>query len=104
QGTATHLAAAAGTQVALGQTQTVPAVTASPAPSGTPQPSATSAPTEPPVQPTAVTGEVAQLYNGDSVLSALSDESRELIQVPADQTRFLAITYLRNQPTFPAVT
>jgi hypothetical protein len=47
---------------------------------------------------------VAQIFNGENPLGAISDDSRQLIEVPADETRYVSITYLRNQPTFPAVT
>src|SRR5262249_36633632 len=79
--------------------------TATPTPDDTstraPSPSATLAPT---LAPTAASGEVAQLYSGPTALGPITDGSRQLISVPAGETRFLAVTYLRNHADAGSVT
>ena len=59
-----------------------------------PPPSATIA--APTLAPTAASGEVAQLFSGPTALGPLSYDSRQLISVPAGESRYLAVTYLRN--------
>ncbi|MBI3362210.1 MAG: serine/threonine-protein phosphatase [Chloroflexi bacterium] len=89
-GTATGLAEAA---VALAQTQTAIANT-SLAPTGAPLPTA---------MPAAVSGEIAQVFNGDLPLGVITDDDRSLIAVPENETRYVAVTYLRYNSADPPV-
>ena len=98
--TSTQLAQVA--LAALGDSQTVSAHTATPKPTDTPQPSVTPAPSTPlPPQPTIGSGEVAQLYDGETSLGLIQDDSTELIRVPPGESRYLAVTFLRGEPTGP---
>lgn len=86
--TATKLAEA--TALALGQTRTVVAFTSTPIPTETPAPTSV---------PTAVSGELAKIFQGDSQLDIVTDEQRKLITVPKGEKRYVAVTYLRyNSP------
>ncbi|MBM4423804.1 MAG: serine/threonine-protein phosphatase [Chloroflexi bacterium] len=91
-GTATSLAQATG--VAFAQTQTVAAFTPTPEPTSTLPPTAV---------PTAVSGEIAKVFRGDSQLDIVTDEKRQLIVAPPSETRYVAVTYLRyNAPEITA--
>jgi PPM family protein phosphatase len=64
-----------------------------------PPPSATAAPTLPPtLLPDASSSEVAELFNGSTSLGPIAGDSRQLISVPAGESRYVAVTYLRYQP------
>jgi serine/threonine protein phosphatase PrpC len=104
-------AAATGTSIAqllsLARTQSVtrtePPSTSTPAPTGTSTvapPTPTLTPTPP---PTAAGAEVAQLFSGQTGLGSIADDSRQLISVPAGESRYLAVTYLRNHAAGGAV-
>src|SRR5579859_7626822 len=99
--------AATGTAVAmvLSAARTQPA-TATDAPSTAtlpPTPSQTAVPPtatpQPTLAPVVVTNndEVAQLFDGLTSLGSINAGSRQLITVPTTGTRYLALTFLRNQ-------
>jgi serine/threonine protein phosphatase PrpC len=96
-GTATRLAQA--TQVAAAQSATVAAYTATPSATPTTPPTATPVPTD---VPAAVPGEIARLFNADTFISAITDSGRELVTVPAGETRYVAMTYLRYHSPDPS--
>ncbi len=100
-------AAATGTSVALvlnaARTQPVAVITALSTPTRLPTGTSTDVPataTATP-QPTqalaAVNNGVAQLFSGQTALGTVTVGSRQLITVPVAETRFLAVTYLRNR-------
>ncbi len=88
--TATHLALA--TQSAAAQTAIVAAYTPTPTPSPTITPTPTPRPT---AVPTAAAGEVAKVFSGDEFQNVVTDDPAGLISVPAGETRYIAVTYLR---------
>jgi len=76
------------------RTDVPPTTTPVPAASGTEAPpTATVVPT---LVPTAASGEVAELFNGQTSLGPIADDSRQLITVPAGESRYVSVTYLRN--------
>jgi protein phosphatase len=97
-GTATGLAQA--TAVALAASQTVAAYT----PTSTPSPTPSSTPTIPPTRvPTAVAGEIAKVFDGEDVVGIVIENQRELVVVPADHTRYVAVTFVRyRNPNNPS--
>jgi protein phosphatase len=89
-GTATGLAQA--TAVALAASQTVAAYT----PTSTPSPTASATSTIPPTRvPTAVAGEIAKVFDGEEVVGIVIDNQRELVVVPVEHTRYVAVTFVR---------
>jgi hypothetical protein len=89
-------------------TATAPPSTPTLAPTGTstspPPPTATLRPTIAAVAPTAVSGEVAELFTGPTSLGPITEGSRQLISVPTGESRYLAVTYLRNHAAGGSVT
>src|SRR5579859_2683854 len=88
-------------------TSTEVPTTPTPEPSSTsaPRPSATSAPTlAPTLAPIASSSEVAELFNGSTSLGPIAGDRRQLITVPAGESRYVAVTYLRYQPGGSSVT
>jgi serine/threonine protein phosphatase PrpC len=77
---------------------------ATPAPASTSTPPPPSATSDPTLAATAASGEVAQLYNGQTALGAIADTSRQLISVPPGESRYAAVTYLRNHAAGSPVT
>ena len=94
--TGTSIAQVLNSARTLAATGTDVPPTATPRPTATPTqvpPSATAVPT---LAPTAASGEVAELFNGQTALGAIADDSRQLITVPAGESRYVTVTYLRN--------
>lgn len=95
-GTATGLAHA--TALAMFATQTVDAYTPTPVPTATPEPTATPVPTR---VPTAVAGEIAKIFHGDIPVGVIIDSQRELVSVPGNETRYVAVTFVRYRSPDP---
>jgi protein phosphatase len=91
--TATKLAEA--TSLALAQTKTVVAFTSTPTPTNTPAPTSV---------PTAVSGEIAKIFQGDTQVDTVTEDQRKLIAAPQGETGYVAVTYLRYNSPFSAVT
>ena len=89
-------------------TSTAPPATPTLAPSSTATPLPPSATAAPSLAPTLAAstagGEVAELFNGATALGAHRGRRRQLISVPAGESRYLAVTYLRHQPGGSSVT
>ena len=95
-GTATGLAQA--TSLAMAATQTVAAYTPTPTSSPTLEPTATLPPTR---VPTAVAGEIAKIFNGDIPIGIVIDSQRELVTAPSNETRYVAVTFVRYRSPDP---
>ena len=72
--------------------------TSTPSPTGTSTPLPASATPIPTLAPSPASGDVAQVYNGQTPVSSIADGSRQLIIVPAGESRNVVVTYLRDHP------
>jgi serine/threonine protein phosphatase PrpC len=108
-------AAATGTAIAqvlnAARTQSVTRTLAPPTDTSTPvSPTETSTPVPPsatadPTQaPTSASGAVAEVFSGQTSLGPIADGSRQLIGVPTGESRYVAVTYLRNRLGSDSVT